>query len=149
MLLKGTHFPYVAAIWAYEHGHDYWADRAQTPATTLSMGGPETSPFKKRPPPNSSFSSPRALAAATGVQASLDGHHPGRSSSGFRPHTATGTSEGDAQLKSLVINLSSQVEQLTAMIGHLQGQQAAANPDAERVLGGETREEVRVDFQSA
>lgn len=131
MLLKGTHFPYVAAIWAYEHGRDYWADAARSSATTLSMGGPETSPFKKRLPLKSSLTSPRPLAAATGIQASLDGHLPGRSSSGyvgFRPHTATGPSEGDVALRGLVVRLSAQVEQLTVMIGQLSPNPQAATP---------------------
>ncbi|KAF2816252.1 uncharacterized protein BDZ99DRAFT_484915 [Mytilinidion resinicola] len=130
VLLKGTHFPFVAAIWAYEHGQDYWMSRAQAPSTSLSMGGPETSPSKKRPPLKSSLNSPRPLAAATGVQASLDGHL-GGSPARYRPHTATGTSDGDAQLRSLVIHLNSQVEQLTAMVGQLQGQQGTTPSDAE------------------
>lgn len=131
VLLRLTHIPFVAAIWVYEHGYSYFMNRSIGRASRVSsMGGPETSPTMKRPPLKSSLNSPRPLAPATGVQASLDGNLLGRSPIGSRHHTATVSSESDAQVRSLVLKLSSQVEQLTAMISQLQGQR-----DAEDIEG--------------
>ncbi|OCK76614.1 hypothetical protein K432DRAFT_408020 [Lepidopterella palustris CBS 459.81] len=138
VLLKITHAPFVAAIWVFEHGHDYLTGRSSTSRRTRwqeswvsSMGGPETSPSVKRPPLKSSLNSPRPLAPATGVQASLDGNFGGRSPFGHRPRSTMGLPESDAQVRSLVIKLSSQVEQLTAMVAQLQGQQGAGMAEAE------------------
>lgn len=131
VLLRLTHIPFVAAIWVYEHGYSYFMNRSIGRASRVSsMGGPAPSPMMKRPPLKSSVNSPRPLAPATGVQASLDENLPGRSPIGSRHHTATVSSESDAQVRSLVLKLSSQVEQLTAMISQLQGQR-----DAEDIKG--------------
>lgn len=124
VLLKITHAPFVAAIWVYEHGYSYFMNRSVGQVSRVSsIGGPEHSPSMKRPLLKSSLNSPRPLAPATGIQASLDGNLPGRSTIGSRHHTATASSESDVQVRSLVLKLSSQVEQLTAMIAQLQGQQ--------------------------
>lgn len=131
VLLRLTHIPFVATIWVYEHGYSYFMNHSIGRASRVSsMGGPEPSPTMKRPPLKSSLNSPRPLAPATGVQASLDENLPGRSPIGSRHHTATVSSESDAQVRSLVLKLSSQVEQLTAMISQLQGQR-----DAEDIEG--------------
>lgn len=132
VLLKLTHFPFVAAIWAYEHGSSYFAGRLKgRDSRVSSMGGPETSTGARRPYLRWTLNSPRPLAAATGVQASLDGIVPGRSPTRNRHDTATGPSESEAQMRSLVVKLSSQVEQLTAMIAELQGQQSTGFADGE------------------
>jgi len=109
VLLKATHIPFVAAIWAYEH---FVTSGRSSGAGTIS--GPET-PAAKRPP-QLSIVPPRPFAA--GFQTSTGGN--GRTTN--RPQTRGGPSDTDPQLKSLVLKLTSQVDQLTAMVSQLQEQ---------------------------
>ncbi|KAF2102898.1 hypothetical protein NA57DRAFT_31865, partial [Rhizodiscina lignyota] len=122
VLLRVTHFPYVVSIWMYEAGSEYL--RRSTPyarPTWISaMGRPESSASLKRQTLKSSLNSPRPLTAATLVQASLDGNTRMRRRSVPEPNNG----HGDAQnifkssddLRSLVLKLSAQVEQLTAVV---------------------------------
>lgn len=120
MLLKATHLPFIGAIWAYEH----LAGRKHS-AGGVSIGGPETPSTIKRPP-RSSMNPPRPLTS--GFQAATEGNGstPGRFSSANRPQTRGGPSESDPQLKSLVLKLTAQVEQLTAVVSQLQEQREAS-----------------------
>ena len=118
VLLKATHLPLVGAIWAYER-----AVRERRSGTT-TIGGPETTTAKR--PFRSAINSPRLLT--TGFQASGGANSSmlGRTQATSRPHTRAGPSDSDHQLKSLVLALTSQVEQLTTMVSQLQEQKEAS-----------------------
>jgi hypothetical protein len=114
VLLKATHLPFVAAIWAYEH----FAERKRK-SGFVTMSGPETpiTTTTKRPlrfPMNP----PRSSAGLQGT-AESNGNTPARAS---RPQTRSGPSEPDPQLKALVIKLTTQVAELTSMVAQLQQQ---------------------------
>ncbi|KAF2796726.1 hypothetical protein K505DRAFT_237110 [Melanomma pulvis-pyrius CBS 109.77] len=115
VLLKATHLPWVGAIWAYEQ----FRSRQRT-SGVATIGGPETTTAKQ--PFRSSINPPRPLTA--GLQGTAGGN--GRTVATSRPTTRTGPSDSDAQLKSLVLKLTSQVEQLTAMVSQLQEQREAS-----------------------
>ncbi|KAH7116085.1 hypothetical protein B0J11DRAFT_117124 [Dendryphion nanum] len=118
ILLKGTHAPFIAAIWAYEH----FAGRGT--AGGVSISGPET-PTPTKGPVRYSLNPPRALPGS--IQTSAEGNEgtSGRLHSGSRPQTRGSPSDGDPQLKALVLKLSAQVEQLTAVVLQLQEQREA------------------------
>ena len=116
MLLKATHLPFVGVIWAFEHFDMY---RKPRPGP-MSFSGPQTPAAAKRPP-RRSVNSPDLFrsdnqATSTSVAAA---HSTGRS------QPATGQAEPEAQLRTLVINLSAQVEALTAIVSQLQQQREA------------------------
>ncbi|KAF2203191.1 hypothetical protein GQ43DRAFT_470203 [Delitschia confertaspora ATCC 74209] len=115
ILLKATHAPFVGAIWLYE----VLRTRNQK-GSAASISGPETPVVRKRAFMKTSLTSPRPL---TGFQGSLDGsaNTPGRSAASMRVQT-TSSSESDAQLKSLILKLTVQVEQLTGVVAQLQAQ---------------------------
>ncbi|KAF2188231.1 hypothetical protein K469DRAFT_703705 [Zopfia rhizophila CBS 207.26] len=115
VLLKATHLPFVGAIWAYE---EFIAVRKRN-SGVASISGPETS-TAKRLHLRSSLNSPRPLTADFQASSEGNGNTPSRPHPASRPHTRAGPSESDAQLKSLVSKLTSQVEQLTAMVSELQ-----------------------------
>lgn len=117
MLLKATHLPFVGVIWAYEH-FDVYRKRDSGP---MSFSGPQTPTTAKRPP-RLAVNSPRLLRADTQATSASTAraHSTGRSQSG------TGQAEPDAQLRTLVINLTVQVEALTAVISQLQEQREAS-----------------------
>ena len=111
VLLKATHAPFIAAIWAYEH----FAGR--TKAGAVSINGPETptaTPIKRAL--GSSMNPPRPLAVGIPGPAESSGNGSGRLHAVNRPHGRETPSDGEPQLKALVLKLSAQVEQLTAII---------------------------------
>ncbi|KAF2645387.1 hypothetical protein P280DRAFT_503548 [Massarina eburnea CBS 473.64] len=112
VLLKATHLPFVAAIWAYEH-----LAISRKPGSGLSMGGPETHTSSKRPF-RASIQPARTLAAQTAAES--NGRTSGRAPLGSRPQTRNGAGDGDPQLKSLVLKLTAQVEELTVKVSQLQ-----------------------------
>jgi hypothetical protein len=116
VLLKATHVPFVAAIWCYEQLAD--AHRRKSKVTTFS--GPQT-PLLSKKPPRLAVNTPRLLMADS--QAAPNS--PGRVQQASRPHTRVGPSEPDAQLKTLVLKLTRQVEQLTEVVSQLQEQREA------------------------
>lgn len=119
VLLKATHLPFVGAIWAYEQLADAHARKRERDVQSFS--GPETYvPSKRlsRLPVNS----PRLLLAHPPVTPTSQGRMQHMS----RPHTRAGIVEPDAQLKTLVLKLSTQVEELTAMVSQLQEQREAS-----------------------
>ncbi|KAF2121480.1 hypothetical protein BDV96DRAFT_564336 [Lophiotrema nucula] len=99
VLLKATHAPYVGAIWAYEQ-----LARRKRNSGMVSISGPETPTSTTKRTLRSTMNPPRPLAAGS--------YFP------VRPQTRG--SEPDPQLKALVLKLSSQVEELTAMVSQLQ-----------------------------
>lgn len=113
MLLKATHLPFVGVIWAYEHFEMY----RKHDSGSVSLSGPQTPTATKRPP-RLAVNSPRLLRADTQVSsASAVRTRPaGQSQSNI------GQAEPDAQLRTLIINLTSQVEALTAIVSQLQEQ---------------------------
>ncbi|KAF2829287.1 hypothetical protein CC86DRAFT_368328 [Ophiobolus disseminans] len=115
VLLKATHLPFVAAIWAYEQ----IADVRSRDSNMMSFSGPQT-PLPSRKPPRLAVNTPRLLLADSHVAPTS----PGRMQQGSRPHTRVGQTEPEAQLRTLVLKLTSQVEQLTEMVSQLQEREA-------------------------
>ncbi|KAJ9644571.1 hypothetical protein H2199_003534 [Coniosporium tulheliwenetii] len=132
MLLKATHLPHVGAIWIYENGRQYLAERhIARDSVVSSMGGPQSATTKgamKRTTLRASLKAPRLLVPATLVQASLDGGSPTGGSPLHRRRVTGESYESNEDLRSLVIRLSSQVSELTAMIA----QQLAQEPQADQ-----------------
>lgn len=111
VLLKATHLPFVGAIWAYEQ----FADARKREPNQLSFSGPQTPTTSKRLS-RLPVNSPRLLMG----DAQAASNTSARPHTMSRPHTRTGMSEGDVQLKTLVLNLTAQVEELTGMVSQLQ-----------------------------
>jgi hypothetical protein len=116
VLLKATHAPFVAAIWCYEQ----LADAHRRNSKVTSFSGPQT-PLPSKKPPRLAVNTPRLLMADS--QAALNS--PERVQQANRPHTRVGQGEPDAQLKTLVLKLTRQVEQLTKVVSQLQEQREA------------------------
>jgi hypothetical protein len=113
-LLKATHLPHVFVIWAFEKLCDSRSGNAKV--TTFS--GPQ-SPAPSRKAPRLAVNSPRLLMAS--FPSSV-----GRAQVTNRPQTRTGLPESDAQLRALVGKLSTQVEELTAMVSQLREHREAS-----------------------
>ncbi|KAI4690050.1 uncharacterized protein J4E84_004231 [Alternaria hordeiaustralica] len=112
VLLKATHLPLVFAIWAYEQ----MTDTRNLDVKVTSFSGPQTpTPPKKalRLPVNS----PRLLMAEAPNSFARKPQ---------KPQARAGSTETDAPLKALVLKLSTQVEELTAMVSQLQQQREAS-----------------------
>lgn len=103
----------MGVIWVYEH-LDVYRKRDLGP---MSFSGPQTHTGAKRPP-RLAVNSPRLLRADTQATSS----NAGRVQLTSQPHPGTGPTEPDAQLRTLVINLTAQVEALTAIVSQLQEQ---------------------------
>jgi len=117
VLLKGTHLPFVGIIWVFEHLDMY---RKRDPGPT-SFSGPQTPTASKRPQ-RLAVNSPRLLRADPQATSNATS----RAQSTSRPQIGAGQAEPDAQLKTLVINLTAQVEALTAIVSQLQEQRDAS-----------------------
>jgi hypothetical protein len=119
VLLKATHLPFIAAIWAYEH----FSGEERT-SGAVSMSGPETpgAPNRRLRP---SLNPRRVLTTAFAAPGEGNGLTSGRYHNTQRPQTRSGPSEPDPQLKPLVLKLTAQVEQLTAMVSQLQEREAS------------------------
>lgn len=119
MLLKATHLPFVAAICVYEQ----FAGREGKPgAAPTSRPEPHTAGKRLG---RSTIQSPRTLSAGYPATSEGNGSAPGRSQFANRPSTRGGPQESDSQLKSLVVKLTTQVEQLAAIVAELQEQREA------------------------
>jgi hypothetical protein len=127
VLLKITHSPFVAAIWAYESINEYLANSGgRRDRSTASLGGPASAPTKKQ---QGRTYTPR-IAAASLSQASMEGvgnFAPGFSS---RPPTRP-LSIGQDDVKTMLLKLTSQMEHLTDLVAEQQQGQASAGIDAE------------------
>jgi len=135
VVLKTTHFPVVAAIWAFESGVQYLADRrAHRSSWMSSIGGPESSSPSKRNTLRSSLRTPRPLAAAAVNQASVNGGpravRAGTDYWNSRPTSRTFT-ESHEDLRSLVVKLSAQVESLTAIVAEQRHQKSPRSEPGE------------------
>ncbi|KAK4981614.1 hypothetical protein LTR66_009846 [Elasticomyces elasticus] len=132
VLLKVTHFPCVALIYAYENGRQYLMNRQQERGSWLPlMGGPESPQSQKRPFLGASLRSTRPLAAANLVQP-LDCETQAGRGVVKKPgadETAAVSGSRD-ELWTAVKRLSSQVETLTAVLAQLQ-QQASPKDSAD------------------
>lgn len=120
MLLKATHLPFIGAIWAYEHLNG--PDRG---SHAVSISGPGT-PGSIRRPMRSSLNPLGPMRTASQLPGERNGTTPGRFSHTQRLQTRVGPSEVDPQLKPLVLKLTEQVEQLTALVAQLQEQREAS-----------------------
>lgn len=119
ILLRATHFPHVVAIWVFEVGSDYWSGTRSTRSTWMStMGRPDSSACPKRHTLKPSLNSPRPFAAANLVQASMDGRRNGNSQ-----HQTQLPENSVAELKALVTNLGSQVNELVTVVAAQQNNQ--------------------------
>jgi hypothetical protein len=118
VLLKASHVPFVAAIWAYEQ----IADARKRNSSMMSFSGPQT-PLPSKKPPRLAVNTPRLLLADSHAMP----ESPGRMQQVSRSHNRVGQVESEVQLKTLVLKLTSQVEQLTEMMSQLQEQQREAN----------------------
>ncbi|EOA86871.1 uncharacterized protein SETTUDRAFT_163003 [Exserohilum turcica Et28A] len=114
VMLKATHLPFVFVIWAFEH----LSDARSAKAKATSFGGPQSAAGSRRAP-RLPVNSPRLLMG--GFPNAL-----GRTQHTNRPQTRTGPTESDAQLRTLVTKLATQVEELTAMVSQLREQREAS-----------------------
>ena len=117
MLLKATHLPFVGVIWAFEQ-LDVYRKRDLGP---VSFSGPQT-PTAARRPPRLAVNSPHLFRADAQATASTGAR--AQSTGWVQP--GTGLAEPDVQLRTLVINLTAQVEALTAIVSQLQEQREAS-----------------------
>lgn len=119
-VLKVTHAPHVAAIYAYEHSRRYLSDYLRGRASNVSsIGGPESSGslLGKRPVVVAPLAqNPRPLAAASASTALADGSVPARAKEADVSHSALGIRWVDDDLKELVIKLINQNEGLSATV---------------------------------
>ena len=116
MLLKATHLPFVGAIWCYEQ----LVDARKRDSRAVSFNGPQM-PLPSKKGLRLAVNTPRLLMA----DPQATPNSPGRMQQASRPHTRVGPTEPDPQLKTLVLKLTRQVEQLTEMVSQLQEQREA------------------------
>jgi hypothetical protein len=116
VLLKVTHLPFVAAIWCYEQ----LADAHRRDPRVMSLSGPQT-PLPSKKSLRLAVNTPRLLLA----DSQATPNSPGNMQQASRPHTRVGPTEPDSQLKTLVLKLTRQVEQLTELVSQLQEQREA------------------------
>ncbi|KAF2263356.1 hypothetical protein CC78DRAFT_465990 [Lojkania enalia] len=114
IILKATHIPFVGAIWAYEQ-----LARRDRSSGMVSISGPETPNALKRSLRHTGHA-PRPLTAGFQAPGEANGNTPSKSNFTNRPQTKGSSSESDPELKALVLQLTSQVERLTAMVSQLQ-----------------------------
>jgi hypothetical protein len=107
----------VLAIWTFEK----LANSRDRDGNVTSFNGPQTPTTSKRHP-RLPVNAPRLLMADVS-------NAPGRMHHTSRSHTQAGSAESDVQLKTLVFKLSTQLEELTAVVSQLQ-QQREANMSA-------------------
>ena len=106
IVLKATHLPFVALIWAYEHSRQLLRSYAQTPAPSIP------SMIMARPISNGQSNLDReGDSPHVADHSALNKGHP------VATPTRTALSTTDAsELVSMVQKLSSQVDALTAMV---------------------------------
>ncbi|TLD37817.1 hypothetical protein E2P81_ATG03492 [Venturia nashicola] len=138
LLLKITHSPFVAAIWVYEGIQERLYNQHRPRGSGISsLGGPASSASLKRASylKSQSYYTPRTLVAS---QASLPrAAHASRSSASLNQRPPTRNSN-DA-LEAMVLKLTCQVEELTAMVAGQQEEHAKTGPVKVR-----TRFQVRI-----
>jgi len=134
VLLKITHAPLVAGIWSFESISDYLRKDGDGRSTGVpSLGAPVSSISFKKSAFRASKSYPRTLVPAALSPAPLAGAiRAGKSAAPVSTRPAAAVSkEVDGDLRSLVVKLSSQVEELTAMVAGQEIDQQTAEQDAE------------------
>jgi hypothetical protein len=99
VLLKGTHFPIVGLIWLFEQ----LTESRERESKALSFNGPQATVSSRRLAVNK----PHLLMASPIIQDSN------------RPHSRVRLTTPDAQLQAAVLKLSTQVENLTAIVSQL------------------------------
>jgi len=116
VLLKATHLPFVGAIWAYE-------ELVISRKSTLSLSGPETPTMNGRSL-RPSIQPARGLAGFQ-APAEVNARTPGRTHQASRPQTQSGAPDAEPQLKSLVLKLTAQVDELTSIVSQLRAEREA------------------------
>lgn len=118
MLLKITHAPFVALIWSFESISDYLRKGDGRSSGVPSLGAPAASILFQKSGFKASKSNPRPLVPAALNQASLVGAtRASKSAAGMPTRPAAAVSnEVNEDLRSLVLKLTSKVEELTAMV---------------------------------
>ena len=91
----------------------------------MSFNGPQT-PLPSKKPPRLAVNTPRLLLADS--QAATNS--PGWMQQASRPHARVGQPDPETQLRTLVLQLTCQVEQLTEVVSQLQSQQREATTAA-------------------
>ena len=117
VLLRTTHLPFVGAIWLYER----LVMAHKQEGNHLSFSGPQTPTTPKRLS-RLPINSPRLLMADAQAPVGT----PTRARPTSRPHARAESSESDAQLRTLVVKLIAQVEELTDMVSQLKREASSA-----------------------
>jgi hypothetical protein len=105
LVLKATHLPFVAIIWAYESSQQYVRNARRAPALLSSGGGA----------PTPAAAGGRKRFSALNRSALLAEHYATPSDNNPRPPIA-GSADSVADLMALVEKLSSQVDELTSIV---------------------------------
>jgi hypothetical protein len=106
LVLKATHLPFVAIIWAYENSQQYVRNARRAPALLSSGGGaptPAAAGGRKR------------YSALNGAQPLERQHYATLPDNNPRPPIA-GSADSVADLMALIEKLSSQVDELTSIV---------------------------------
>lgn len=117
MLLKVTHSPFVAAIWAYERGYRYMSRKVGRSSPLLPNGpsflsSQNKSRLSRNRSLNAMFRAPALRSDEPLVRAPKI-----HTRTGLRgPTSADKTDESIAELKQMIEKLSSQVQELSATI---------------------------------
>jgi hypothetical protein len=134
VLLKITHAPFVAVIWSLESLGDYLGkDDDGRSSGVPSLGAPASSMLFRQSGLKASKSNPRALVPAALNQASVVGAtRASKSATAILPRPAAAVSnEVNEDLRSLVMKLTSKVEELTAMVAGQETDQQPSDQGAE------------------
>ena len=113
-VLKATHLPFVAIIWAYENSRRFISQRVLPPPSTAPPKSPgrPLSACQAGPGNNRAASRPNLLAPTTPTRESHASNH----FTATYPGAPVATAANVADLVELVQKLSSQVEELTSMV---------------------------------
>ncbi|KAF2838889.1 hypothetical protein M501DRAFT_1011617 [Patellaria atrata CBS 101060] len=130
VMMKITHFPFVAAIWLFENTAEYIALKRTGSTPWISpIAGPE-SPSTRRRSLKATRNSPHSTTLTTPSQTTLAGGWPnartrtvnGRWNGSNRNHPTADDADPE-YLRSLVVELSTRVNELTKMLAEQQGEQ--------------------------
>lgn len=112
MLLKVTHIPYVAAIWAYEAAHKYFSKTVEDGTWQY------TSKSKKRPTLAGSHGYPGSSRKVSAFPALTSRSEPSlvRFPAVLARPSATGNGDAVGELKQMIEKLSAQVEELASRL---------------------------------
>jgi len=135
VLLKITHAPFVAVIWSFESVSDYLRKGSSHSGNSgvPSLGAPAASILLQKSGLKAAKSNPRPLVPAALNHASLAGAtRASKSAAGMPTRPAAAVSnEVHEDLRSLVLKLTSKVDELTAMVAGRETDQQPSDQDAQ------------------